>query len=193
MPNLILGIGAGLYPLAVFFGADAVGLHVLAAVLALVLLLRLMLMPVAVRYKWAGVLMVGLVGLVWHFQQDDRWLTVYPVVLNTGFMLAFAGSLVHGTPMIERFATLRKMEVGEHNRAYLRGLTAVWAAFFAVVSVVSAYTVIHGDRALWALWNGALVYAGIGALVVGELIYRRRYRARQARAGAVDAVSVVKK
>ena len=183
MSNFALGALLALYPLAVFFGADVVGLGTLAGLLAAGLLLRLMIMPIALHLKCAGVLLVLAIASFWLLHSDERWLTLHPVVLNVCLLALFGGSLVRGTPMIERIARVRKMDVGEHNLGYLRRLTAIWAAFFALASIVSIATVIHGDRGLWTLWNGVLVYVGIGALTLGELIVRRRFKARLRRQG----------
>lgn len=183
MGNLILGLVTALYPLAVFFGADVIGLGTLAGLLAVVLLLRLAMMPLSSRVKLTGLVIVLLIGSFWLRGHDDRWLILHPVVFNACLFALFSVSLFNGTPMIERIARFRKMPVGEHNLLYLRNLTAVWAGFFAVASVISIATVIHGDRSVWTLWNGVLVYFGIGALTIAELLYRRRFKARLRREG----------
>lgn len=178
MSSLLAGAMVALYPLAVYFGADRIGLETLAGLLAAGLLLRLLVMPIRPQLKLAGACLLALVGMLWAYQQDDRWLILHPVFLNVALMSLFGLSLLRGLPMIERIARWRGMPVGEHNIRYLRGLTCVWAVFFAVCSGISLATVWHGNRALWALWNGALVYVSIGALTIGELLYRRRFKAR---------------
>jgi uncharacterized membrane protein len=183
MGNLLLGLMAASYPIAVYLGADQVGLGTLAGLLAAALLCRLFLLPVGMGIKVLGSFAVLLVGVLWFYQDDDRWLILHPVLLNSGLLIVFGGSLLHGMPMIERIARWRDMPVGDHNLGYLRGLTSVWALFFALCAVVSLYTVWNGDRALWALWNGFLVYVAMGVLTLVELVYRRRFKLRLHREG----------
>ncbi len=183
MSNLILGLSAALYPLAVYLGADHFGLGTLAALLAAVLLCRLLMMPTGFAIKLAGALCVSAVGLLWFHHGDDRWLILHPVFINSILMVLFGGSLLHGTPMIERIARWRHMPVGDHNLNYLRGLTLLWALFFALCAGISLYTVWIGDRQLWALWNGLLVYVAMAALTLAELAYRRRFKRRLYREG----------
>ena len=74
------------------------------------------------------------------------------------------------------------MPVGSHNRIYLRRLTAVWGGFFAVASALSLLGATAAPD-VWLRWNGLGVYAATALLIVGERLYRIRYRRRLARDG----------
>ena len=45
---------------------------------------------------------------------------------------------------------------------------------------LAAFTIWHGDLALWSLYNGLISYGLMGALMAGEYLVRRRLMKRLA-------------
>ena len=64
------------------------------------------------------------------------------------------------------------------QHAYLRGLTLVWMAFFALNAAFSLYTAIAYSTGAWALYNGVASYLLIGLIVGLEILYRPFYQRR---------------
>lgn len=147
------------------------------------------------QIAWLGALLVfGLV--VWKLQHRENWLwwavillvsvlasarlfgidailKLSPLLIHTSLFYIFMQSL-NTTPLIERFARLDfddKLPPG--ITTYCRKLTILWTIFFATNIAVCAWLAIRGDDAVWILYNGLIVYLLIGALLLGEYLWRR--------------------
>jgi uncharacterized membrane protein len=107
----------------------------------------------------------------------------YPLCVNLGLLASFGWSLWQGPPVVERLARLQEPDLPAHAVRYTRKVTQAWCAFFAVNAVLSLATALWGSQALWALYNGAIAYALMGAFFTVEWLIRRRVRARAAAAG----------
>lgn len=96
-----------------------------------------------------------------------------PVAINLAVALVFAASLMH-EPLVVRFARLEGAVLTPDVLRYCRRLTLVWAIWLAVLSVAGVGIALSGDERLGAWWAGALDYVLVGALFVGEFVYRGR-------------------
>jgi uncharacterized membrane protein len=103
---------------------------------------------------------------------SELLLRLYPTLVNAGLLAAFAATLNGGPTMIEKFARLRHPVLSARQVRHTRSVTQVWCAFFVANGAVSAYLALCGSRAAWALYNGILAYLAIGALIVGEIVWR---------------------
>jgi uncharacterized membrane protein len=147
------------------------------------------------QVAWLGALLVfGMI--VWKLQHRDNWLwwvlallvgvllaarlfgidailKMSPLLIHTSLFTLFIQSL-NTTPLIERFA---RLDFGDALppgiAAYCRKLTILWAAFFAANIAGCVWLAIWGDAATWVLYNGLIVYLLIGALLLGEYLWRR--------------------
>jgi len=102
----------------------------------------------------------------------DTILKLSPLLIHSSLFTIFAHSL-KTTPMIERFARLDFDVLPPGIAAYCRKLTLLWAGFFAANIIGGIALAIWGDDASWALYNGLIVYLLIGALLLGEYLWRR--------------------
>jgi uncharacterized membrane protein len=103
---------------------------------------------------------------------SERLLRLYPSCVNLGLLVAFGATLVRGPSMIEKFARLGKAQLDARGVRHTLRVTQVWCGFFALNAVFSAYTALQWSRAAWSLYNGAIVYGLIGALLAGEFAWR---------------------
>ncbi|PTB20513.1 hypothetical protein C9I57_11730 [Trinickia symbiotica] len=107
---------------------------------------------------------------------SEPLLRFYPVLVNAGMLAVFGATLAGGGPsMIEKFARMRKPDLGARAVRYTRGVTQVWCGFFAANGATAAALAWYGSRAQWALYNGVIAYALIGLLIVGEIAWRRMF------------------
>ena len=90
----------------------------------------------------------------------------------------FASTLRFGPPLIERIARFNGMPISEHGLSYVRTLTGVWAGFFVLNGLIALWTALRASIDIWALYNGLLSYALIGALLLGEWVFRGWYKTR---------------
>lgn len=118
----------------------------------------------------AALAAMALASAVW---QSALAAMLYPVAVNAGLLASFLLSL-RETPAIERLARLADPSIPASAAPYLRGLTKVWCGFFALNGLVALATALHGDRKVWALYNGVIAYALIGLLILGERWLRPR-------------------
>ena len=77
--------------------------------------------------------------------------------------------------VIERIARLTDPALPDEAIPYVTGVTRVWCAFFVVNGAIALWTALAASDATWALYNGAISYVLIGALLLGERLVRPRH------------------
>lgn len=147
------------------------------------------------QVAWLGALLVFSM-IVWKLQHRKNWLLwtclllggvlvaarlfgsdailkMSPLIIHASLFFIFTQSL-NSTPMIERFA---RLDIGDDLPAgvtdYCRKLTLLWAGFFAANIAGCVWLALWGDDRTWVLYNGLIVYLLIGALLLGEYLWRR--------------------
>jgi uncharacterized membrane protein len=173
-----------LYPLVVYAGLSRFGARSLAVVLAVVCVLRLAALRLQGRPMFGagqlvlacggGVLLAG-VSFVLDSAAAVRY---YPVLVNGLLLTLFAASLASPPTVIERIARLREPELPAAVLSYTRHVTIAWAIFFGLNGAIALFTAAFAPLEIWALYNGLIAYLLIAALFLGELVVRRRVRAR---------------
>jgi uncharacterized membrane protein len=109
----------------------------------------------------------------WSHAADALAVTaIVPVVMNFAFAALFAASWWRGDPLVTRFARLEGEPLTPARERYCRRLTLVWAIYLALLGVAGIGIAVYGDEGLRAWWAGIVNYLLIGALFVGELLYR---------------------
>lgn len=179
-------VAALCYPFAIYFGLNYLAPSTLGSLLAILVLLRVLSGNWSSQLKLLSlVTVVALVLLYRYMQHDQQLLKFYPVAVNLIMLFVFSSSLLKDSPLIETIALDRGLEVGDHNRNYLRILTIVWSIFFLFNVIISTMTAINASMEVWLFYNGFLSYLLTGLLVVGELIYRRFHKRRVAAANKI--------
>jgi uncharacterized membrane protein len=147
------------------------------------------------QIAWLGALLVFSL-VVWKLHHRDNWLwlalallvgilvsarlfgidailRLSPLLIHISLFYIFMQSL-NTTPLIEQFA---RLDFGDalpaEITAYCRKLTILWTIFFAANIAGCTWLAILGDDATWVLYNGLIVYLLIGALLLGEYLWRR--------------------
>jgi len=164
------------YPFAIYFGLQYMSAITLGALLAAVILVRVLLGNLSKELKLLALLVI-ITLLVLHrwMQDDEQLLKFYPVAVNFVMLLVFSVSLLQDQPLIERIARARGEDVGDHNMGYLRVLTAIWTVFFVFNGAVACWTALYATMDVWLFYNGFVSYLLIGGMVGGELIFRHYY------------------
>ncbi|MDX8389324.1 MAG: hypothetical protein R8M38_02425 [Mariprofundaceae bacterium] len=96
-----------------------------------------------------------------------------PVFIHSSLFLVFYGSLRTDSSLIERFARLDFPVLPPGIADYCRKVTWVWSAFFALNVILCTALAIWADDALWAFYNGGIIYLLLGVMMVAEYIWRR--------------------
>lgn len=126
-------------------------------------------------HDWCVAGALTLLSLAIAVTDSERLLRFYPACVSAGLLVAFGATLQRGPTMIEKFARLRYPEPSRTIVRYTRHVTQIWCAFFIVNGGFSIYTALYWSRSAWALYNGAIVYVLIGALLAGEWLWRRLF------------------
>lgn len=165
-----------LYPLALWLGQDWVEPRWLACLLLLAAALRLPAMKLSVAARWCvgGALLLVALAM---WSNAILPLKLYPVIVNAGFLAAFALSLSTPVSMVERFARMRDPELPPQAVAYTRRVTQAWCIFFAANGTMAAATALWASDAGWWLYNGVIAYVLMGLMFGVELLVRRRVQA----------------
>ncbi|EQB8040987.1 hypothetical protein KAM338_04550 [Aeromonas caviae] len=180
-----------LYPLAVYWGLTHAGQTPLLLGLLLIFSLRLLpgLLKGRVRlgplpeWLWLGRLLacIGLgLTLLSALFSARHWLLYYPLAVSLALLCLFGWSLTRPMSLVERLARLQDPALPPAAIGYTRRVTQVWCGFFVINGALAAFTIWHGDLALWSLYNGLISYALMGGLMGAEYLVRRRLLKRQA-------------
>nr|WP_045528389.1 hypothetical protein [Aeromonas hydrophila] len=180
-----------LYPLAVYWGLTHAGQTPLLLGLLLIFSLRLLpgLLKGRVRlgplpeWLWLGRLLacIGLgLTLLSALFSAQHWLLYYPLAVSLALLCLFGWSLTRPMSLVERLARLQDPALPPAAIGYTRRVTQVWCGFFVINGALAAFTIWHGDLALWSLYNGLISYALMGGLMGAEYLVRRRLLKRLA-------------
>ncbi|MGL6469508.1 hypothetical protein ACSZNP_20590 [Aeromonas hydrophila] len=159
-----------LYPLAVYWGLTHAGQTPLLLGLLLIFSLRLLpgLLKGRVRlgplpeWLWLGRLLacIGLgLTLLSALFSARHWLLYYPLAVSLALLCLFGWSLTRPMSLVERLARLQDPALPPAVIGYTRRVTQVWCGFFVINGALAAFTIWHGDLALWSLYNGLISYA----------------------------------
>lgn len=99
---------------------------------------------------------------------------LYPVLINAFLGAVFYFSLKQ-TPMITKFAMLKEKNLEPKALIYTRNLTKIWIGFFAINGFISAILACFENKIYWGVYCGAISYVLVGALLFGEIIFRKFY------------------
>lgn len=183
--KLFLVAVAAAYPFAIWAGVHWLEPRLLGVIVAAALALRgvftLQHADAASRRRvlLTGAALGALVGVA-MWLDDARLFLLLPVLVSVLLGAAFSRTLYGpGPTMVETFARLQVGELPDDEVRYCRTLTVIWCFFFAANAAVAAWLAFAGSRAAWALYTGVVSYVLVGALLVGEMVYRywrfRRY------------------
>ena len=162
-----------LYPLAIWLGLARFEPRWLGCVLLAVALLRA---AVSREPVWliaaAGALVLVIATFVFN---DGLPLKLYPVLVNAALLGVFALSLWRPPTVIERLARLRHPDLPPEGVRWVTNVTKAWCLFFVLNGGIALWTALHASDATWALYNGAIAYVLIGAMLAGEWLLRPRH------------------
>jgi len=109
----------------------------------------------------------------------DALLKLPPVIFNVALAVWFGRTLAPGEePMIGWFARLvRGTELPPDIARYTRCSTVIWTAFFVSMAAASAVLAVLATPETWSVFTNGIDPLLVGALFVGEYVFRRvRYR-----------------
>jgi uncharacterized membrane protein len=177
--NVIFAALTILYPFVVYLTIGHLEPRILALILLVVYGTRYLLgrrnAPTYAAWLFAGVASFAVFVFAMGSQTT---LYYYPVLINLILFVLFGYSILYPPTVIERIARLREPDLPASGVAYTRKVTLVWLAFFLVNGSVALATAIHGNLALWSLYNGLIAYLLMGLLFAGEFLVRRQVRAK---------------
>ncbi len=120
-----------------------------------------------------GILLAALLGAA--VLSHQQLLAALPsIALNLMLSSVFAVTLRRGeTPLIVRMAELDDGALTPQFRRYLRGLTHVWAIFFAAMAGLSLLLMLYAPFEWWSLFVNVLTWPLIGVMFACEWAVRR--------------------
>lgn len=168
------------YPFIIYFGHDYLSPLGLAAILLLMLCLRVRVIgwqhPSAKLWFLAG----GIIFLLTAVSEDISALLWYPAAINVFLLAVFSYSLINPPSIIENFARLREPDLPESAVHYTRRVTQIWCGFFIINGLLAGWTAQFSSPKIWALYNGFIAHLLIGVVFLGEWIVRYFYRRKHA-------------
>jgi uncharacterized membrane protein len=167
------------YPLIVLFGLRTLPLTYVGLTLITVALLRLWFLRGSAGKQTLALTLTLILLLVLVYallSGDPQSLKFYPVAVNATLLLAFAGSLFGGMPMVERLARLQDPDLPAAAVIYTRRVTWMWCGFFLFNGLAALYTTLYSSFEHWAWYNGGIAYGLIALLFCGEWLVRLRVK-----------------
>ncbi|MDJ0763067.1 MAG: hypothetical protein QNJ97_08780 [Myxococcota bacterium] len=177
MGKLLDGAILFLYPVIVFFGLSYLGVRWTALCLLALTARRFIAMLLSNR-ETSRILLIQagamalIIGTGAAFASPLA-LRITPFAVSLTFIALFAASL-RKTPLIERFARLKKPELPTAEVAYCRTLTKVWVGVLSANSALLLFAALCEDDAMWAVLVGPVSYGLLGFVFAVEYIYRKR-------------------
>ena len=168
-----------LYPFVVYLSLGRLEPRVLALILLIVYGTRFLIgRRTSPTYAaWMFFAVASFVVVVFA-QGSATTLYYYPVVINIILFVLFGYSLAYPPTVIEKIARLQEPDLAPSGVAYTRKVTFVWLIFFVVNGSIALTTAIHGDVALWSLYNGLIAYLLMGVVFLAEFLVRRQVRGK---------------
>ena len=162
-----------LYPLAIWLGLARFEPRWLGVFLLLVAVLRALASRERVwLFAAGGALLLVVATFVFN---DGLPLKLYPVLVNMTLLCVFAISLWKPPTVIERLARLHHPDLPPDGVRWVTNVTKAWCLFFMANGGIALWTALAASDATWALYNGAIAYALIGAMLAGEWLLRPRH------------------
>lgn len=173
MPKILRIICMGvmiLYPFVVFTALqNHIGTKYLAAVLLTAVLTGF------VNHKKTLFLLTGLILTGLLFCLDNAvFLKLYPVLINTLFLITFALSLGKEKTIIALCAEKMGHVLTPNALDYTRKVTLSWCLFFICNMSFSLISCFLSDT-VWMIYNGCIAYILIGLMMSGEWWVRKKY------------------
>jgi len=175
----LIAIATIVYPFIVFTSIEYLGASTLSLILFVLLVGRVLIrQQFRQPEQYIQLALVGSLCLFAAWQKSETLLRFYPVAMNFAFSLFFFLSLRQETTLIERFSQAFVKNPEPHQRAYMRGLTKVWAFILLINAGAAAYTACCTSLDIWTLYNGVISYVFFGLFSLAELINRYFYKKR---------------
>lgn len=174
MKKVLLALLLITYPVAVYFGLQYVEPGVIAAIFAVVFIIRHINSPrKRGTIPHANLVLITVLSLLAFsvFFNSALALKFYPVVMSLSFLAIFGYSLYKPPSVVEVIARLHE-ELDEQGIAYTRRVTKVWCGFFIINALIATGTIFHEDEQVWLLYNGFISYLLMGLLMAGEFAVR---------------------
>jgi uncharacterized membrane protein len=124
------------------------------------------------RMKWLPGALAAAMGVLALVFRSAVSLHYYPVLVSLFFLCLFAGSLVQGQSIVERFARRIDPNLPPRGVRYTRRVTQAWCAFFVVNIALTLWSIGLGEKA-WAIYSGGISYLLMGGMFAGEWLIRR--------------------
>ena len=162
-----------IYPLAIWLGLARFEPRWLGCVLLVVALLRA---AVSREPVWLIAAVGALVLVIATFVFNNGLpLKLYPVLVNMALLGVFALSLWRPPTVIERLARLRHPNLPPEGVCSDANVTKARCILFVLNGGIALWTALAASDATWALYNGAIAYVLIGAMLGGEWLLRPRH------------------
>ena len=107
------------------------------------------------------------------------WLAtlIYPLAIWLGlarFEPRWLGCVLLAVALL-RAAVSRHPDLPPEGVRWVTNVTRAWCLFFVLNGGIALWTALAASDATWALYNGAIAYVLIGAMLGGEWLLRPRH------------------
>lgn len=149
------------------------------------------LMPIAIIFLAAGILLGGLKAMSWkiwlmflgvvclslglHLFNSAMFIMYIPPILVPLLLgWGFARSLVKGqVPLVTDIGEKARGPLSEEMRSYTRIVTQSWAVTLIAMACWGAALALFGDETLWSTVTNIVNQVIVAILFVGEFMYRK--------------------
>lgn len=176
MGKLFDVIVLALYPLIVVVGLTYLNVR-WTALLILALLSRRIIAAVLTDKGTSVILLVQVLAMAAIISAagisgSEIFLRFTPFLISLTFLIQFAVSL-RATPIIERFARLKRPDLPPDHVVYCRKLTKVWLVVLTGNSALVLVAAFVESSTLWAVLVGPVSYTYWGSFIAIEFLFRK--------------------
>jgi len=167
-----------LYPLIVLGGLTYLSVRWTALLLLMLLGRRIVALVLTTRSTSVPVIIqvvstAAIIGAA-AATGSEIYLRFTPFLISLVFITQFVISLREGsTPIIERFARLKRPDLPPDHVSYCRTLTKVWLLVFVGNSTLVLSAAFVEAKVIWALMVGPVSYFYLGSFITAEYLFRK--------------------
>jgi len=127
-------------------------------------------------WAWLGLVAILVVSTWFVLLGDGRYfLYAAPVLICSALAWMFGRTLMPGqVPLITRFAQAMSGPLSPEVQRYTRGVTKFWVALLTTLAVVNLLLALFAPPVVWSLFTNFISYLLLGAVFLGEWLFRRR-------------------
>lgn len=180
--NIFTSILVVVYPFIIYYCVIHHLYEISAAILALILILKVFLGGKRKLKENLSLLVIGgFLCAFFTYSHDFIYLKLYPILVNIVMLFIFGSTLFTSRSLVEMLASIKTPieQQDQDFKHYCKHVTIAWCYFFIFNGLMATITALWCSHKIWAFYTGFISYFLIALMFVVEYIYRNYRKKRR--------------